>query len=111
MSTNEPAWPTIEKVQEACRKWLADAGQVQKAIDMCRAAWLAANDDPASSPVGEVRQLSVDDGNVATRWPKGWLVGHPGMENGDFAWYMASFVKGWPVIGAVPGTPAAEAQS
>jgi hypothetical protein len=124
----EPKWPTPDEVAAAIdRRHGAPqtycAWSTEKAIEMCRAAWLAANDDPSMSLVGEVRQSPSGLGKTVMATSRAgtvelelgrlrWFVLKGAPEDWTTAtYYYDSDVRGWPVIGAVPGTPAAEAQS
>lgn len=62
-------------------------------------------DDPARDPVGTVRRSPTNDSwylDADGRWRFVW---HPAE-----AYVLHGEVKGWPIIGAVPGTPAGEAR-
>lgn len=107
----EPKWPTVNNHP------ITDYDHgYNHAIEACRAAWLVAADDPSASPVGEVRRAPT--GESVVRVPTQTTV--PGVtlwvrvvdrKTPSMPWgYMDEAVKGWPVIGAVPGSPA-EAKS
>lgn len=115
--TEEPRWPTVDDVADAAAKAgdpprLASKTEVALAIKLCRDAWRALTDDPSKSPVGEVR--SSPEGalycRVAHRTDFPWVLVHGGPPPAGWHWFPDDVVKGWPVIGAVPGTPAAEAK-
>lgn len=112
--TEEPRWPTVRDVEGGAstpERFKA----VTRAIDMCRAAWLASMDDPSKSPVGEVRRnpqgsyvsIRVDRITADEGYTYPWLAVY---SNGTTGGDSHDTVRGWPVIGAVPGTPAADAQ-
>jgi hypothetical protein len=72
-------------------------------------------DDPASDPIGTVRRsgdgLYAGESYVKTAYPEyPWVSLSRGHEDGD-SWRLSGngdrYVVGWPIIGAVPGTPAA----
>lgn len=109
--TEEPRWPTVRDVEgEASTPERFKA--VTRAIDMCRAAWLASVDDPVRSPIGEMRETPsggviikfFDDDGIDLRGGSWVAVGT------RLTTFANHHPRGWPVIGAVPGTPAAEAK-
>lgn len=108
--TEEPKWPTSDEVVNHAHGGpgtVACYSSAEHAIDMCRVAWLASVDDPSGSPIGEVRQSPA--GHMWARYrltSRGldWVMFGPskGME----ARKGSADVKGWPIIGSVPATPA-----
>lgn len=119
--TEEPRWPTATAVTRAFdSNFPAGCAYhpdmlAQAVIDACRDAWRASLDDPSQSPVGEVRVHPVS-GKATIR-----AVHAVGLDTSHYPWTLVDAdgmthgmthcnVKGWPVIGQVPGTPAAEAK-
>lgn len=113
--TPEPTWPT--PAQESTRPGSDQplyARGYNQAIKDCQRAWRLANDDPSKSLVGEVRRSPK--GLIYARFvPK--VVSYPSLPwvrfqdsaDDSHSAVVDAYVHGWPVIGAVPGTPAAEA--
>jgi hypothetical protein len=105
----EPQWPTADIViKQFDPNFLPSTDMlVTFAISECRAAWLATWDDPRQSAIGEVRRSP--EGLIvalqeASGWPWAAITGcRPNHSHSE--------VVGWPVIGQVPGTPAAEQDS
>lgn len=123
--SNEPKWPSQYEVigckltcgqidGEGCYSGKA-AG---RALEMCRKAFLewqrVENDDPASDLVGTVRLgPGSDDPYIRVVFHiagRSWQWVHL-RSTGVLDGYIHEDVRGWPIIGAVPGTPAAEAKS
>ncbi len=106
---SEPKWPQREDVKNVGLNEALYRAAYNRGIDECIAAYRLANDDPSKSPVGEVRRDPDVDGAIAIRFDASdwaYICGNEG-----WGWRGCPEVKGWPVIGAVPGTPAAEAKS
>lgn len=113
----EPNWPSVNDVTEVMvPPGMLIPEQIVKtaiiAIEKCRAAWLVANDEPSKSPIGEVRRDPDDPKRFAQRliWNVNgndpWLITR--RDGGGCYWAANTYVIGWPVIGAVPGSPAAK---
>lgn len=111
----EPTWPTVRDVQTG---HVADnfcTFTARQAIDMCRAAWLAANDDPSADLPGTVR-TSPDGKNIAVRndddsrerilWYA--VVGRSNAKDRRWGWSNDN-VRGWTFTCNIPGTPAWDA--
>lgn len=109
----EPNWPTADDIEaEVARR--ADThlewSYSGVAIEMCRAAWLAANDDPSTDLPGTVR-IQPETG---VRWIKLGRIGGRGADywrdiTGAEATRRNDEVVGWTRGTPVEGTPAARA--
>jgi mannose-6-phosphate isomerase-like protein (cupin superfamily) len=113
--TEEPRWPTVDDVAKAAEpSWLPSRTDVALTIKLCRDAWLASVDDPAADPVGTVRRGTGGNGEAVA------VKSTMAHDHVRYVWFAFTGrgnwqvddedVKGWPILGAVPGTPAAEAK-
>lgn len=113
---SRPVWPSPDEVRELAARSdpsASAASAAWRAVQECITrfdAWhLLATDDPAADPIGSVRQGT--DGRAWIRRPESpddrypWIVAD--YQLGRVAARTDAEVTGWPVLGAVPGTPAA----
>lgn len=102
--TEEPRWPTVRDVEgEASTPERFKA--VTRAIELCRAAWLASVDDPRKSLAGEHR--ADETGREYVKMYRQHLDDYRWLAiTGGWADRDNDSVKGWKVV----YTPAAEAK-
>lgn len=103
---DEPQWPTPRQVRIESEATSKD--YTLTTIRLCREAWLASVDSPETDPVGTVRE-GPDGVVVVKRSKTDALSGTPWLSptHGYKVFNANREVKGWPVIGACPGTEAA----
>lgn len=139
MKLNEPKWPTAEDAkidapedEGGPQPWgMVYQQAIQAGIDLAKEAYRLWADDPAKSPIGEIREIPFNHcfydgvggehfGGKVIRFDHYTKACHPGA---PYQWVCIStkgeitnfvgpeVVRGWKIVGAVPGTRAWEKQN